>query len=241
LRRRLLSTVVFALFVASSAGGCIFFVNDDPSHLAPACHFSGDGTACGACMAHSCAGQVASCCGTASCMDSLAACAADPQSCGTLAAAQPDLGTCIAASCAVCFSVGIDGGGADTSPPGSTNCFKTGDECLCSVGSPNGVACNPNTLPGPGLCCADYGWPSATNSLCTCEPFSCTPTSGGADCSLGPDSTRTTTWSGTCCVSGSTCSCDDVGCSGASNPLSECTVNDITCYSNQVQVTSCSF
>jgi hypothetical protein len=239
-----LPSIAVAICIASTVGGCILFVDDDPSHLTTVCHFSGDSTACGACIARACAGQVAACCGDASaCTASLASCAngLDSQACGTLAAAQPDLGTCMTLSCAACFGGSADGGGGDARSPGSTECNKVGDSCLCSVGSPNGVTCNPQTLPGPGLCCADYGWPQATGTLCTCQPFSCTPSSSGYDCSLTDNSTLTTSYSGNCCASTGVCWCSDTLCSGSSNPLSECTVNDISCNSSQVPVSSCSF
>jgi hypothetical protein len=236
-----------AVALAVAGWGCIFFVNDDPSKLGSTCHFQGESTACGQCVATTCAKQLDACCASSSCASSLSSldqCAADADvvACGQLTTLAPDLGSCIESACAAC-------GGSDAgveAAAGSTNCYKSGDSCFCSAGQQhaNGFVCNTGTLPGPGLCCADYGWPQATASQCSCEPFSCTQESGGGICSLGVDSTLTTSWSGTgCCSLGTTCLCDDStsSCPGSETQVDTCTVAAIGCGSSQVQVTSCSF
>jgi hypothetical protein len=245
--RRVHSFASVALVFASGAAGCIFFVNDDPSKLAVECHFAGDESACGACIASACASQASSCCGESACAASLEGCAGgvDAGACTDLVLASPTLGACVATSCSVClgFPPADSGGGADSG--GQTNCTNVGDGCFCTVGSPNGQPCSVQSLAPavqPGLCCADYGWPMATNSTCSCEPFSCTPTSTGASCTLSSTSTRTTSWGGYCCaIGGPDCFCDNSSSPGCTTPLTQCTVNDVTCGSGQVNVPSCSF
>jgi hypothetical protein len=245
------SFAAFGLLAAALAiPGCILFVNDDPSNLGPTCDFQGQDTACGKCVLSACSAQLDACCIDSTCKSSLSDlddCVgnADPGGCQDLSGSAPTLGACIQSACASC-NLGDGGGGADGST-GSTNCSKTGDSCFCTVGSldepPNGVVCTPATV-APGLCCADYGWPKATDAQCTCEPFSCTPDSTGAICSLTSNSTQTTSWSGgACCGLGTDCICDSTtdSCPGTEQQYYACTVAAITCDSSQVSVSSCSF
>jgi hypothetical protein len=251
------------LFAAMLAGaGCVLFVNDDPSSLHTTCTFQGDDTLCARCVATACAKPLADCCGDAVCVETalpvLSTCTPGSSICGLTLAGAPELASCVTSACvASCGGGGVDvgygGDGGDTVTEsdgavstfdaGSTNCTPSGDSCFCEVGHPNGAVCNPSTLKGPGLCCADYGWPNATSTDCTCEPFSCTPESnGGAICNLSTDSTLTTTWSGNCCAYSTFCDCDPSGDScGTATPVSQCDVTTIGCPSSQVQVSSCSF
>jgi hypothetical protein len=246
-RRRPLLHVLATLTATLAAAGCIAFVNDDPSSLSTTCHFQGDDTKCGACIAAACTSELNACCSDSTCSDvslpALGACVSTTSTCGSLLTQSPALASCIASACGSCTNLatavyGDSGPGADG---GSTNCYSEGDSCNCEVGSPNGQACNAAGLKGGGLCCATYGWPSATNGSCSCQPFSCTPGSLGGNCQLGPDSSGTTTWPGPgCCSYGTFCYCEPtITCT--ETPVSQCDVSAIGCASDQVQVDSCSF
>jgi hypothetical protein len=259
-RRRPAFHVLVALVATLAAAGCIAFVNDDPSSLTTTCHFDGDDTACGRCVATSCAQALDTCCGDSVCSQTslplLASCFQASSLCSTFLTSSPDLATCIATSCGACNGAGTvtPDGGKDTSdagtfkasdgavPPapdaGTTDCTPIGDSCFCSLGSPNGVTCNQAGIKGGGLCCASYGWPTATGGTCECEPFSCTPESFGIECRLGSDSTGTLSCSGGCSY-GTYCECTGETCDGTQ--VAQCDVTQVGCDSSEVQVTSCSF
>ncbi len=261
-RRTLQGFLLFALFAATlAAAGCVLFVNDDASTLHTTCQFQGDDTLCAKCVAAQCAKQLGDCCGdsvcTATALPVLGTCSPGSAVCSLTLAGAPEIASCVSTACvAACgggtLFPGEDGGPIvvdhDSGPvvaldAGSTSCDVVGDSCLCEVGHPNGAVCNVDTLKGPGLCCADYGWPNATGTGCNCEPFSCTPESGGgATCNLGIDSTLTTTWSGSCCAYGTFCSCDpNSSTCGTASSVSQCDVTTIGCGSSKVEVSSCSF
>jgi hypothetical protein len=249
-RRRPLLHVLAALAATVAGAGCIAFVNDDPSSLSTTCHFQGDDTKCGLCIAAACTPQLDACCGDSTCSDlslpALGSCVSTPSSCSSVLVDSPALASCIASACGSCTNLatpvyGDGGGGGGGDDAGSTNCFSSGDTCYCEVGSPNGYTCNTAGIKGGGLCCATYGWPTATNGNCTCQPFSCSPDSLGAICQLGSNSTGTTTWPGPgCCSFGDSCDCEPtITCTGT--PEDQCDVTTIGCGSEQVQVESCSF
>jgi hypothetical protein len=253
MRRHRLLQALGLLAATLAAAGCILFVNDDASSLHTTCQFQGDDTPCAKCVAASCSKQLDDCCGdsvcTATALPVLSTCTPGSSVCSLTLAGAPELASCVSGACAVSCggedSVVVTSGNDGGPPPtntvdaGSTNCNASGDSCLCEVGHPNGAVCSVNTLGGPGLCCADYGWPNATGTGCNCEPFSCTPQSGGFFCGLDIDSTLTTTASGVCCPGPTFCACGpDEACS---SPISQCDVTQIGCGSSQVEVTSCSF
>lgn len=243
----------FGLVVATTAAaGCILFVNDDPSNLHTTCVFQGSDSACAKCVAASCASQLAGCCGDSVCtqvaLPLLSTCAPGSSACAFALASEPSLASCVTSACtATCGGANVNNNGFDDAgtPPasdaGSTDCTTSGDSCSCSLGNPNGATCNVNTLKGPGLCCADYGWPNATGSSCSCEPFSCTPEgSGTMFCGLSIDSSLTTSASGNCCAYTTFCTCSATNdCS--TGAVSACDVTTIGCDSSQVEVSSCSF
>lgn len=238
------------LAAALAIPGCILFVNDDPSNLGPTCEFQGQDTACGKCVLSACASQLDTCCLDSTCssyLPSLDDCAGDADivGCNELAALASDLGGCIQSSCPSCGAVSADAGADGTT--GSTSCSVTSGSCFCTVGGldepPNDVVCDTATV-APGLCCADEGWPKAVDAQCTCEPFSCSPSSSGAYCGLTSNTPQTTSWTGgACCSLGTACICDstETGCPGSEQQYYSCTVAAITCDSSQVQVSSCSF
>jgi len=240
---------LFAVAGALATTGCIFFVNDQPPQLGSTCEFQGQATACGQCVLSACSAQLDACCIDSTCASSLPSldeCAgsADSVSCNELATFAPDLAACLQRSCPAC---GVTGAGGDGGGSGSTSCSKVGDSCSCTVASSgepaNGFVCDTSSVVS-GLCCADYGWPKATGTQCTCEPFSCMPESAGGYCSLSIDSSQTTSWSGgACCSLGSSCICESTEdtCPGTEAQYATCTVAAITCDSSQVQVSSCSF
>ena len=244
---RLAKRFAFAAILLLGSG-CILFVDDDPSKLSTTCDYPGRDTVCGACVATACATALDACCASSTCLSSvlpsLPQCAElSLDDCELLLAPAPDLASCLAASCPACAASNTtpDASTKTDASKGSTACTTIGDSCSCIVGHSNGVTCNPSKLPGPGLCCATYGWPQATDATCSCEPFSCTPESDGALCDLGTDSTRTTTWSGPdCCTFGTNCSCGP-DFSDCENPVSQCDVTTIDCGASMVQVDSCSF
>jgi hypothetical protein len=236
--------------LAITAYGCIAFVSDDPSALSTTCHFQGDDSACGRCVASACASSLGACCGDATCTQTtlplLQSCFGTGSLCSSFLVDAPALATCIATSCATCAGDGgangtFDGAVGPSPDAGQTYCSKSGDSCFCSVGSPNGAACNAAGIKGGGLCCASYGWPTATNASCTCEPFSCTPSSLGGSCDLSTNSTGTTSWPGPgCCSYGTFCDCEpSITCTAT--PVDTCDLSTVGCDSSQVQVASCSF
>ncbi len=248
-RRRLPIHLLLGAIASAMVVGCVLLVNDDASRLTTTCNFTGNPSACDLCVASACEKPLDDCCGDSTCsqvtLPLLAACIeANPNECSALAVGAPDLTSCVTSSCPACTGTGkgADGGIASTDA-GTTNCTQEGDSCFCLVGElpPNGASCNTAGIKGGGLCCASYGWPQATEGTCSCEPFSCTPTSTGASCSLSSNSTGTTTWSeGTCCSEGTFCDCDfDESC--PETPVAECSVAAIGCGASQVQVESCSF
>jgi hypothetical protein len=252
-RRRPALHLIVALAATLAAAGCIAFVNDDPSSLTTTCHFDGDDTACGRCVTASCAQALDTCCGDSVCSQTslplLASCFQASSLCGTFLTASPDLASCIATSCAACggdegsssgsgIVVSSDGATPPAADAGATDCTPIGDSCFCSLGSPNGVTCNQAGIKGGGLCCASYGWPTATDGTCECQPFSCTPESFGIECRLGSDSTGTLSCSGGCSF-GTYCECTGETCDGTQ--VAQCDVTQVRCDSSEVQVTSCSF
>jgi hypothetical protein len=102
---------------------------------------------------------------------------------------------------------------------------------------PNSTECSPSALHDPSVaaCCADPGWPSSGN--CICSAFLCYVNQGGGkDCyytDLGANGAEVPTTSATgttCCVYGDSsngyiCSCyaDQGACNGRGTTVSSCT------------------
>jgi hypothetical protein len=241
--------------VTALGSGCILIANDDPSKLGSTCEFEGGTTECGVCVATQCQTQLDSCCSKSTCasqlgyLDDCAGNADIDNGCQLLAATAPDLATCLDSMCGTACGVG-DGGtlpetGGGDGTVNHTYCYTSGDECSCSEGiPPNGTTCDSTTVKQPALCCASQGWPTATDSSCSCQPFSCTIiTSTYVECSLSSASTGTTTASsGTCCTDGTTCSCDsEISMCNSGNPVAVCDVTTIGCGASQTGLPSCSF
>jgi hypothetical protein len=157
-------------------------------------------------------------------------------------------------------SGGSSSGSSSGSSGGGENCqVAQGDFCLCDAPSSqlpsNSTPCSPATLQDPGTCCAEPGWPSTGD--CICSAFLCYVNSGGGkDCfyqDLGSNGAEvpTTSASGTaCCVwgadsSGWICSCyDDATLCEGKQSVSSCTMGTVPPCSSDVtvgyaQVSSC--
>jgi hypothetical protein len=239
-------SILAVVATLGALSGCILFVNDNQPY-GKACKFQGSDTACGRCVATTCASQLDACCGDKSCEEQLTwldecVSTADSISCEVLASTAPDLVACLEQECSACPGAdGGAGGGGDGAV--SPSCSTYDAYCICVVdGVPGGGSCTPETV-SPGLCCADSSYPAADTS-CTCETFSCTTTSDGADCSLSETSTGLSSYSGNvCCSTGSSCYCSDSldACDGDETQVAECTVDSVRCPSGETDVTSCSF
>src|SRR5262245_51890149 len=107
-----LSRRALSIVLATGLAGCILLVQD-PGGIGPHCGFTGNGTACGACIVRSCQAQIDQCCGSQTCAANLGAldtCASSAD-CHGLASGAPDVAACVASSCPACGS--IDGGARD--------------------------------------------------------------------------------------------------------------------------------
>ncbi|HEY3821640.1 MAG TPA: hypothetical protein VGL81_30950 [Polyangiaceae bacterium] len=240
-------SVLAVVATLGALSGCILFVNDDQPY-GKTCKFQGSDTACGECITTACASELDACCGDKSCESQLTwldECVSDSDaiSCQVLASSAPSLVTCLEQRCGAC--PGSDGGAGSGSGGGGTaspSCSTYTGYCICVAdGSSGGGTCSPETV-SPGLCCAGSGYP-ADGTSCTCETFSCTVTSDGADCSLGETPTGTSSYSGNvCCSTGSGCYCSDSldSCDDDETQVDECTVDAVGCPSG-TDVTSCSF
>ena len=252
----------YVVLLAAALSGCIFVQNDDPpAGTATSCRFNGDRTsACGMCIANHCQNSVNACCVDPICegfLGSLDSCSgsADTSACSELASTTgilgvtSALGSCIQSRCSGCVNPAdsFDGGnGRDgSSSSGTTTCdtLSSAGECLCSsvASGGNAVPCKVGMV-APGLCCADFGYPRP-GFTCSCQTFSCAPSGSNGDwtCSLGSMSTGTTSASGPCCVTGSSCYCSSSSSTCGSNaPVDPCTVASIGCGGGQHAVPSCS-
>jgi hypothetical protein len=200
-------------------------------------------------VATTCASQLDACCVDSFCKTQLGyldQCVgnADTTSCDTLSVFAPDLVTCMQSRCAACPGSTVDGGGGGPGGPDAASgpsCEPLSDYCSCYMGgTPGGPACTPQTV-APGLCCAETDWPRPGTS-CTCQPFSCSPSPGGGNCSLGTTSTGVRSWSGgACCSDGTSCYCDDTQttCAGGTQ-VDSCTVAAIGCGYGSYAVSACS-
>ena len=176
--------------VVVALSGCILFVNDDASKLGTTtCEFQGSDTACGKCIATTCAMELDGCCTDSSCKGQLGwldTCAAqsDEVSCQELTVFAPALAACVQGRCSAC--AGSDGGAGGAGGGVQTSCYvSTGScECTAGAGTGNGDACT-QAMVAPGLCCADNGWPSATTTcFCSVDQSGCgTGTVDVASCS----------------------------------------------------------
>jgi hypothetical protein len=94
--------------LAALASGCILVIDNETNEPTDTCHFRGEDTACGRCIATACRSDLGECCGNSSCRPQLpkiegCASAPSPESCDLTStfdlAAGLAIGLCIEFSC----------------------------------------------------------------------------------------------------------------------------------------------
>ncbi len=252
-----------ALALTVLATGCILLVDSADDSLGTTCHFQGELTQCGQCVAKSCQAQVNACCGAgAACMGEVDACASG--NCAAVSVGTADWKSCAAAQCASPCGIASssdagDGGGGEagssdggsdapieSAGPTKTACQVTASQCLCKLDAPpNGVVCDSSAVIN-AHCCADLAWPSSGS--CTCETMSCELNSYGCECGLvqsGPRfDCKPNASQPNCCAPHDTgsCLCNNKICeSWFGAPVPECTAATTPCPTGKKAVQGCSF
>jgi hypothetical protein len=238
--------LVFSLAFATFGVGCIAFVDQSPTgdQFSTTCALGDSTTACGTCIASSCADQMTACCGDRGCRSVLT----DVDECASQGTCVLDetnsaasaLGTCIENSCfPTCKAyAGTPTAGAQVS------CQAETTSCSCDVGLDIGSdRCDVTTVPN-AICCADMQWPSDYTN-CNCYEVKCDAYSSG-DCMCGTFASGNVACSRAagypyCCSDGSSCTCGTSPCNTSEYPVLRCDVADaITCGSGYQQVNNCS-
>ncbi|WP_394830286.1 hypothetical protein LVJ94_27635 [Pendulispora rubella] len=234
-------------------------MSKDGSELGPTCHFEGESSTCGKCIARSCQTAVNGCCGDSSCKNSLSTldgCAQNggldcallqSYGYGTPTTAMQKLGACVSGSCAsACNAVGGgDGGGSGRSPlhPGVW-CSGSADSCSCYDDTTlvNAEICDDTTVDN-AVCCQGIGWPDRDLS-CSCRRFACKDTTSGCECSGSGSGNKNTCEKKApgyhCCATDySTCKCTAAACPTYEKEVTSCTKAIVTCSSDQQKTTRC--
>lgn len=220
-----------ALVLGIPSSGCALLVGGSGGLETTACHFQGESTPCGRCVAEQCQSKVNDCCLDSNCDENLGyldGCAAsgDIQSCTVLgsgsfltgSASFRALSMCVTSKCSACgvdlFDSGIpgvDSGSPDADSDGAVTYIScdvlNGNDCFCvlSTGTPRATPdCSTSTVPN-AMCCADVGWPEpGVGSLqpqCDCETIGCT-NEGTTDCFCQADIEATANGDAFTCGSG---------------------------------------
>lgn len=148
----------------------------------------------------------------------------------------------------------LSGCSSDSSdaPPAATTtgieCSVSADGCLCEITTTqNDYSCSNTSLPNPGLCCADVGWPKAGSCSCVESTGGCENSPADLDyLSCSCSKTRTgsvsgcsSTSTGVCCKSpeGAGCGCYKTAteCVNGWEIVASCKAED---YKNQCESTT---
>ena len=257
MKRRLVSRYVgsFALLIGG-LGGCIVFVPNVDSDVGEVCHFSGESSTCGSCVAQSCKLTLSACCGDSACGETLTlldSCATSQKQCKSLgnktsapSPASENLVSCINALCG--SECQTTTGATSNGKTFVTNCTKGADSCSCTVptsgssSAPNANSCGTATVEN-ALCCADSDWPNPGAS-CTCEPYRCDDTFSGCQCAAGGSgsfSLCTNSKGGVCCrsVSSASCHCGTTTCTSAEVQVTDCSYDGMGCGESKTYVNAC--
>jgi hypothetical protein len=252
--------VRLAPFVALSSCvclvGCILFVNEgtpDGDQFSTMCALLDSTSACGACVASSCANQITACCADTTCKSALSQfdTCADAGICTVdlSSATASALASCMNSTCSACDVVPESG---DGSAPGTVdvNCGAVAGfgYCSCEADEPGSkpYRCDQTSIPN-SVCCADDNYP--TNGSCSCMPIKCDENIGPGGCSCSPDQEGNVSScdisDGPCCMDeDGTCTCEpdnDEACDQFSTPVDDCTLaKNVGCSSSQKWYTSCS-
>jgi len=233
--------------------GCIALVNESTPNgdqFSTTCTLLDTTSACGTCVASSCANQVTACCDDATCKTQLSQfdTCADAGFCtvDTSNEATSALATCMNSSCKDC-SAEAQG---DGSAPGTVDvsCGAVLDYCNCESASPGSkpFRCDNQSVPN-SICCGDVNYPSSGS--CSCMPVKCEQLIGTGGCECSPyesgDVSSCNSADGVCCIDidTGTCSCDPTieQCDQFGTPVDDCAVAaNIGCESSQKAFKSCS-
>ncbi len=121
--------------------------------------------------------------------------------------------------------------------------------CICSPGGGRGSDTECSASSVGGYCCAERGWPSASDTSCSCRPFTCEPVVGSpyydVRCKAEDLHTGITEATGSkCCIDVflEECKCGpfDMGCE-PENVVPRCSAEVMRCISSRSLVTSCSY
>ena len=225
--------------------GCVLLVS--PPEGDEECRLGNSNTLCGNCIIEQCQEAVNDCCADSRCRELLTQiedCARNTnESCEAFKelsfgqATGSALSKCVQSKCpGRCEAVGTSG----------TYCtdMLTSNQtaCSCRYGeASNELVCSPLEYPDT-LCCAPAGWPSVGQN-CTCQPIGCEPSPDGCVCLLVDysHSVLSRACEGLyCCAFEDACRCGSTPCKSWETPVERCSLDALTCPTQQTQVATCS-